>query len=113
MNLTLDQYIAGLERSVRGLASVLGEWEELDEELRSEYVEQLLWMLRVRPDVLSRAMREGDARWFELSERVAAATARLFEMRGEIAEKMGVTIERIVPYATYTATESGPTAMAV
>ena len=49
MNLTLDQYIDGLERSARDLPSVLVEWDDLSAELQEEYADQLLWMLRVRP----------------------------------------------------------------
>ena len=41
MNISLDQYIDGLERSVRELPAVLAEWDQIDSELQIEYVDQL------------------------------------------------------------------------
>jgi len=103
MNLTLDQFIDGFERSARELPSVFEEWNEIDLELREEYADQLLWMLQARPDVVARATRE--RRYIELVQRINAVTSALFDMRGALAEKMGIPTDRIVPDTVYTTTE--------
>jgi hypothetical protein len=113
MNLTIDQYILGLERSVRELPDVLAEWDELEDELREEYAAQLLWLLRVRADVGMRAVHE--KRFLELENRIGTATAALFNMRQDLREKMGITTDCLVPRLSYTATDppEHPVAMAV
>lgn len=91
MNLTTDQFIRGLERSVSELPSVLNEWESLDQELRTEYADQLDWMLRTRQFASDRAASEG--RGIEIAQRVAAVNAALFAVRAAIADTMGLSVE--------------------
>lgn len=45
MNLTVDQFMSGLERTVVELPRVLVEWEDLDDTLCTEYHEQIQWLL--------------------------------------------------------------------
>jgi len=77
MNLTIDEFTEGLERTARELPGVLSEWEDLDEELQDEYTEQLFWLLATRDQVVEAA---GD-RAFEIGGRVAVATAAIFALR--------------------------------
>lgn len=58
MNLTLDQYLDGFERSARELPAAFEEWDSIDEELRAEYIDQLTWLIVSRGAVLRRALRE-------------------------------------------------------
>jgi hypothetical protein len=102
MNLTIDQYVDGLESSARSLPGVLAGWDELDPELCYEYVDQLEWLLRSRTEVLARATAEG--RYMELAQRIVTATSAMFHLRDEVREKMGIPTDRIVPYVTYVAT---------
>jgi len=103
MNLTLDQYLNGLERSVRELPAVLLEWDDIEPDLQDEYVDQLTWMLHVRPDVARRAEQEG--RYLDVMQRINAATSAMFHMREQLREKMSVSVDRIVPYTAYAATD--------
>jgi hypothetical protein len=111
MNLTIDQFIDGLERSVRELPAVLAEWEDIEVELREEYTDQLLWLLRSRSDVLARATQGN--RYLELAQRIVAATCAMFQIREGIREKMGITTDRIVPYVTFVATDNPDPSLAV
>lgn len=100
MNMTIDQYLGGFERTARELPALLSDWETLDNELRGEYAEQLLWMLSKREDVQVRASRE--RRFFDVGQRINAATKALFDHRQELSEFMGIPLDRIVPYTAYT-----------
>lgn len=44
-NLTMDQVISGLLKTKDNLPQVLNEWSSLDEQLRVEYLDQLIWLL--------------------------------------------------------------------
>jgi hypothetical protein len=100
MNLTLEQFIEGLERSARELPGVLADWADLDDELRDEYTDQLLWLLSKRAEVQARASREG--RFWELAPRIAAATSTFFDLRDQLRALMGIPVDKIVPYTAYT-----------
>jgi hypothetical protein len=91
MNLTLDQYIEGLERSAKELPAVLIEWDTIDEELQENYSEQLTWMLRAIPDVLTRAVRE--ERFSEIVHRVRVALVLVAPLQGDLIDKMGILKE--------------------
>jgi hypothetical protein len=106
MNLTLDQFIDGLERSARELPGVLAEWDEIDDDLHEEYTDQLLWLLKARADVFVVATREN--RYLEFAQRIVTATSSMFQLRDEIREKMGIPTDRIVPYVTFVATDPDP-----
>jgi hypothetical protein len=103
MNLTLDQFFDGLERSVRELPGVLSEWEELESELRDEYADQLLWLLRSRADVLARAARE--ERYLEFVQRMVNATVAMLHLRDEIRDALGISVDEIVPDVTFIDTD--------
>jgi hypothetical protein len=45
MNLTLEQFLSGCDRSAKELPEVLATWADLDETLRREYAEAFIWML--------------------------------------------------------------------
>ncbi len=95
MNLSLDEYIEGFEQSVHSLPEVFSEWETIDDDLREAYGEQLSWMLRVRGEALRAAPEK---RYIEIAQRLAHVVAVLFEMRSLLADLMGITQDRIVPY---------------
>jgi hypothetical protein len=97
MNLTIDEFIEGLERTARELPAVLSEWDELDEELKDEYTEQLFWLLAARARVI------GGERALEIADRIARVTSAMFELRVELQQKMGIAPDRIVPHLAYSA----------
>jgi hypothetical protein len=107
MNLSLDQFIDGFERTARDLPALLAEWESIEEDLRQEYVDQLSWMLRTRPEVIAMATPEG--RLVEVAQRMGAATVVMWALRADIDAKMGITAKQLVPYAAYTVTHVGTT----
>jgi len=86
MNLSLDQFIGGLERTACGLRELLTVWDEIDEDLCQEYVDQLSWLLRVRPDVLTRATQEG--RFLEIAQRMNDAVLLIWDIRADVEQKM-------------------------
>lgn len=90
MNLTLEQYINGLERSVRELPTVLLQWAALDSELQFEYTEQLTWLLRERSNVLKQAIKQN--RYSELKTRISNVNQNLFEIRNLILAKMNLDL---------------------
>lgn len=112
MTLSLDKIVAGLERTASEMPSLLAEWDDFDPELREEYTDQLLWILSARSDMIAQA--QSAERFIEVAQRVAAATAALFDLREDIGTKMGIPPSCIVPYVTYTSsTETQPYAMAI
>jgi hypothetical protein len=46
MNITTEQFVRGFEQGVSRLASVLDEWDEIDEDLREHYCEEFEWMIQ-------------------------------------------------------------------
>lgn len=102
MNITIEQFIEGLERSVRELPSILEDWDGLDDELREGYTEQLLWLLKSRAAVLANV---AGTRHLDAAQRIATATAALCHLKRELDEVMGITSECIVPYVTFTAAQ--------
>jgi len=105
MNLTLDQYINGFERTARELPELLGRWESIDHELREEYAEQLAWLLESRSEV--HALAERASRGVEIAMRTALATAAIFSMRAALAQAMNLPSEAIVDVAVPAAPASG------
>lgn len=105
MNITIDKYLSGLERSVRDLPELVRTWEDIDESLRDEYVEQYRWLLDARDEVLSGA----GSRMAEVAQRLARANVELFAMRRALEELMDIGADRILrvslartPHATIT-----------
>lgn len=58
-DLDLDRYLRGLERSSKGLLSLLQRGDKLDFELLEEYQEQLECTLEALPDIVEQADSEG------------------------------------------------------
>jgi hypothetical protein len=94
MNVTLDQYLVGLERSVSELPEVFRGWAALDDDLREIYSDQLAWMLGARDEVLETAKAE--KRLLEVQFRIARATSLLFSLRDELQTFMGIPAEALV-----------------
>ncbi|MGH7284293.1 MAG: hypothetical protein ACRELY_22425 [Polyangiaceae bacterium] len=103
MNMSLNHYIVGLERSARELPNVLAEWDDIDLDLRDEYVAQLEWLLCARQEILARAQRE--QRYFEIAQRIVTATSSMFDLREELAAKMAIAVDQMFPFLTYSSTE--------
>lgn len=92
MNLTLDQYLKGLEETCDRLPGVLDDWEggRLDEVLCDCYPRQLEWLLKVRGEVQERGEHEG--RGAEVRDRLTRANARLATLQDRIKDTMGVEV---------------------
>lgn len=97
MNISLDQYLDGFERTARELPDLLARWESLDEDLRDEYSDQLVWLLEAKRD--ARQLAEGLGRTVECAQRLAYATAAIFRLRSPLMVAMGVTSESIIDAA--------------
>jgi len=93
MNLSLDRYIEGVERTAANLPALLKNWETIDEDLGAEYAEQLSWLLRARPEATAMATTSG--RFVEIAQRLAAAVATMWELRAELEAKMGITARQL------------------
>jgi hypothetical protein len=107
MNLTVQQYLSGLERSVRNLPGVLTRWERIEEDLREHYLDELGWMADVFHDVVGRALAE--QRW-DLIPRLSHAGFHLHSMRPMIEKRTGLSISvRCDVFAT-TSFRSAPAA---
>lgn len=72
MNLTLNQYIQGLEDSAVELPKLLAEWDTIHEYLQEEYAEQLRWLLDARTEALQMARIAG--RYPEIVQRIEQAS---------------------------------------
>ena len=86
MNLTVDQFMSGLDRTLRELPGVLEEWPQLDQELQDEYAEQLGWMLS-RFDAVQ--ARSGSS---AVALRLVAARLHLYSLRNQIRAVMEVEV---------------------
>lgn len=94
MNLTLDQYLSGLERSAREIPRVLAEWATLDYDLCDSYAEQLAWLLQVQADIFVSARSLG--RDMEVAERLARANAEFLALQAQIGALLGVDVPRLL-----------------
>ena len=89
MNLTVQQYLTGLERSVANLPGLLRRWPELDADLRDHFADELGWMADVHHQVVARAIREGRA---DFARRLIEAGSRLLEQRDLVERQVGVSL---------------------
>lgn len=89
MNLTVQQYLTGLERSVVNLPGLLLRWNELDEDLREHLADELVWMADVHHEVVARAWREGRE---DFAMRLRDAGFRLLEQQERIEQQAGLSI---------------------
>lgn len=84
MNVTLDQYMYGLEEAAQELPKLLAEWATIDEELQEEYTEQLRWMLDARTEALQMARSEN--RYLEVLRRIEAASHLMADHISKLAD---------------------------
>lgn len=92
MNLTIEQFLSGLERSVRELPVALGKWADIDEDLRAEYVDQLTWMLERRWEILVAAERANQLG--HVATRLAMVSVALRRIAPALREHMGIDLNR-------------------
>lgn len=92
MNLTVQQYLTGLERTVKNLPGVLHRWHDLAGDLREHFLDELLWMSDVHGQVVEKARSEGK---IEIVVRLCRAGLQLDELRAEIERRTGA---EITPY---------------
>ncbi len=89
MNLTVQQYLTGFERSVANLPGLLQRWHELDEDLREHLADELWWMADVHDKIVMRARREGRE---DLAHRLLRAGFQLLEQRELIEQQVGLSL---------------------
>jgi hypothetical protein len=89
--ITIDQFICGFEKSARNLPDVLSEWNTIDPELQTNYIEQFQWLLNARDQMLSIAALQN--RKEEIIKRLEIIEERLRPLRDEINLIMGIPIE--------------------
>lgn len=94
MNITLDQYITGLEYAVVELPKIFVEWESIDEDLCEDYIDQLVWSVKQETNVLK--TMTPDDRYTEIATRIVGCNAKLVLLRFEIEQKMGIKIEDLL-----------------
>jgi len=90
MNLTIDQFLSSVERSVRELPTVVREWHSIDDDLQQEYADQLSWLLGSYAEVMAMAATQG--RLSEVEQRLATANAALLDYRDALNDLMGVSL---------------------
>jgi hypothetical protein len=90
MNISLDQYLTGLERTARELPGLLASWNTIDTELAEEYVDQLIWIISSTCVALTMAVADGRAA--EAKRRIDAALGVISEMGDEIHRTMAVAL---------------------
>lgn len=93
MNITIDQFVIGLETSLLELPLVLGDWENLEDELRAEYEDNFIWLLQNRQEVLLMAMKE--ERFTDIAHRLIVAQKAIEKMKIEIMNKMKITEDEL------------------
>lgn len=83
-NLTTEAYVSGLRRSLDALPELLARWDDLDDDLRNHYEDEIAWMARTLRGWVARAQTEGrpdlareivllSDRWRELGDATDAA----------------------------------------
>jgi len=87
MNITVERFVQGLERSADALPALLDEWDTIDEELQAEYRDQLQWILCKRGEVLVRCKLEGT--FDEFGPRIEAADRKIEALLDRIRSVMG------------------------
>ena len=93
MNITLDQYLDGFEKSMAVLPKLLNEWYTIDQELQQEYSEQLAWLIRKDVCLEVLKMSADQNRMHEVATRVHNAFVSVEHLKGEVEEKMGVRFD--------------------
>jgi len=96
MNLTLDEFLRSLERSVDELPALFAEWDAIDPELYDLYASQLGWLLRARHEAT--AMATGQGRVIEVAVRLAFANAKLLRLRDSLVLLMGLDLDDILQW---------------
>jgi len=95
MNLSLDQYIEGFERSAVMLPSIVARWSDFGFDLREAHASQLEWMLDARDEAMLLAFSQD--RGPEIAERLARVSAALFVMLPALNETLGITVSEVMP----------------
>ena len=90
MNLTVDQFLSGLGRTVRDLPELLRRWDSLADDLQCAYADQLQWMLDHFDDVQQLARLDEKPR---VGVQLVDARTRLYGMRDEILAVTGIVVE--------------------
>ncbi len=108
MNFTVDQFMAGLEQLVNNMPRTLNTWSDLDEELKEEYAEELMWTLSQFDAV------QATSGSCAVAVRLVSARLQLFALRAQIREAMAVDVELgstlTIAGASYPSHESPPSA---
>lgn len=98
MNLTLEQFLTGLERTGSEIGKLLDEWDGVDDDLREEYASQLDWMVGEGWGHAARAAGSlnGPIR-DAIVERMGRAGEAILAHRDRAAGLMGVDLRSFVP----------------
>ena len=94
MNISIDQYMAGLERSTKNLPRVLADWNDICDDLQDQYKDQLEWMLVNRRKVGT--MFELANRGEEFDSRIKVVYDSLKTMESLILQKMDIDIYELI-----------------
>lgn len=91
MNLTFEQYMAGLEESSIRWPGILARWDSIDEELRFEYRDQLEWTLENIRQARQMASDEGYCKK-DVDNRFLNVVISFIEIRKELIQKTGLDV---------------------
>lgn len=98
MNLTLEQFLTGLERTGAEIGKLLDDWPGVDDDLREEYASQLGWMVGEGWDHAVRAAEslQGPSRDAAV-DRMSRAGEAILAHRDRVVDLTGVDLRSFVP----------------
>lgn len=95
MNLTFEQYMSGLEESANRWPGILQRWNDIDEELKFEYQEQLEWTLENIRQARQMAASEGYCKK-DVDNRFLNVIISFLDMRKELIQETGLDVIEIL-----------------
>lgn len=94
MNISIDEYLEGFENSAKELPRVMHDWPSIDDDLKDEYVDQLLWLIAAQADVMREATTLGRSQ--AVGVRLVAIIAELATQAAGLRNEMGIDIDGLM-----------------
>jgi hypothetical protein len=95
MNISTDEFVAGFERSADNLHETISSWDSLEPVIADNYIEDIVWMLSIRGDVIRKASAEGRG-YGEVEGRINNALLQFVRFHDQLVEQLGIPSELFV-----------------
>ena len=95
MNLTFEQYMSGLEESSNRWPNILKVWDDVDEDLKYEYRDQLEWSIENIRQARQMAIDEGLPKK-DIDNRFLNVIMSFISIRKKLIQKTGLDVVELL-----------------